>query len=63
MDVLKKVQAAGKSLHLDLPVDQVKPALEQLSARRLWINAWGCRTETEARQLLKDAERWSVDRG
>jgi len=62
MDVLKKVQAAGKNLHISIGPDQVKPALEQLSARGLFIDT-GCATETEARELLANAEKWSVDRG
>jgi len=62
MDVLKKVQTAGKNLHISIPSEEVKPALECLSARGLFICTW-CRTEAEARQLLRDAERGSVDRG
>ena len=62
MDVLKKVQAAGKNLHLDLPPGEVKPALEQLSARGLWINT-SCDTEQDAHKLLENVEGWSVDRG
>jgi 5-methyltetrahydrofolate--homocysteine methyltransferase len=62
MPVLKKVQAAGKGLHIWLPPEEVKPALEQLSARGLYI-VTRCRTETEARALLKMAEKESFDRG
>lgn len=62
MEVLKKVQAAGKNLHIGIPPEEVKPALEQLSARGLYISTW-CGTESEARRMLKDVERWSVDRG
>lgn len=62
MDALKQVQAAAKNLHLDLPPEEVKPALENLFARGLYINVW-CRTEREARELLKNVERWSIDRG
>lgn len=61
MNVLKKVQAAGKNLHISIPPDEVKPALELLSARGLMI-CTSCRTETEARELLKNVEVWSVDR-
>ena len=60
--LLKKVQAAGKNLHLSLAAAEVRPALEQLSARGLYLSTW-CRTETEARELLGAAERWSADRG
>jgi hypothetical protein len=62
MDTLKKVQAAGKNLHISIAPEEVRSALEQLSARGLFI-ATGCRTEAEARQLLQNAARWSVDRG
>lgn len=62
MDVLNKVQAAGKNLHISIGPDQVKPALERLSARGLFIDT-GCPTETEARELIANAEKWSVDRG
>ena len=62
LDVLKKVQRSGKNLHIGLSVEDVKPALELLSARGLYLQVW-CRTETEARQLLQNVERWSVDRG
>ncbi|MEI6808218.1 MAG: hypothetical protein WCN95_05810 [bacterium] len=62
MEVLKKVQKAGKNLHIAIPPEEVKPALEQLSARGLYISTWAG-TESEAHQLLQNAERWSVDRG
>ncbi len=62
MDVLKKVQRAGKNLHISIPPEEVRPALEQLSARGLFIGT-SCRTEGEARTLLKNVEKWSVDRG
>ena len=60
MDVLKKVQARGKNLHISIAAGEVETALSELSARGLFI-ATGCATEGEARQLLKDAERWSSD--
>ena len=62
MDVLKTVQRAGKNLHLTLPAAEVKPALASLSARGLFINT-SCTTEGEARDLLRCAAEWSVDRG
>ena len=60
MDVLKRVQARGKNLHISIPPHQVRMALEELSARGLFI-ATHCSTESEARQLLQDATRWSHD--
>lgn len=58
MDVLKKVQAAGKKLHISIPSTEVKDALEQLSSRGLFI-ATTCDSEEEANELLRQAERWS----
>lgn len=62
LEVLRKVQRAGKNLHITIAADEVRPALELLSARGLFLDVW-CRSEAEARRLLQDAERWSVDRG
>jgi len=61
MPVLKKVQAAGKNLHIDIPAVEVEEALANLSARGLFI-ATSCDTESQARDLLVKAERWSRDR-
>ena len=62
MEALKTVQRAGKNLQMYLAPEEVRPALEQLSARGRFISTW-CRTEAEARDLLRQAESWSVDRG
>lgn len=61
MDVLKKVQAHGKNLHISIPANEVEDALANLSAKGLFIETW-CTSEEEARQLLKNAEKWSKDR-
>ena len=61
MPVLKKVQAAGKNLHISIPPHQVETALEHLSARGLFIQTQ-CSSEAEARALLKNVETWSHDR-
>ena len=58
MDVLRKVQAAGRNLHISIPPDEVEDALSELPARGLFIGT-SCETEDEARALLKNAERWS----
>ena len=58
LDVLRKVQAAGKNLHISIPCGEVETALRELSARGLFI-ATSCQTEAEARDLLKKAEQWS----
>jgi len=58
MDVLKKVQAAGKNLHIGIRPEEVKTALENLSSKGLYINTWA-RTEEEAKELIKLCERES----
>mgnify|MGYP001366396286 CR=1 FL=1 len=52
MPVLRKVQAAGKNLHISVPPQRVREALRELSARGLFITTH-CRTEAEARELLR----------
>jgi hypothetical protein len=61
MDVLKKVQAAGKNLHISIAANEVETALSELSARGLCINTW-CRSEAEAKDLIRNCEKWSKDR-
>lgn len=58
MDVLKKVQRAGKNLHITIPCTEVEAALDQLSSRGLFIDTW-CGCEEDARSLLAKAEKWS----
>ena len=62
MDTLKQVQAAGKNLHISIAAEEVQYALIHLSARGLFIDT-SAPSEDEARDLLRMAERWSVDRG
>ena len=61
IDTLRKVQAAGKNLHITLAPEEVEQALALLSARGLFIHTWA-ESEDRARQLLRQVERWSVDR-
>ena len=58
LPLLKRVQAAGKKLHIQLEPEEIQSALEVLSARGLFIKT-ACATETQARRLLQDAEKWS----
>ena len=60
MDTLRKVQAAGKNLHITIGAEEVENALNALSARGLFIQT-STKTEQEARNLLEMAEQWSVD--
>ena len=60
MDILKYVQSRGKNLHITINANEVEEALNNLSARGLFIST-SCATETEARELLKKVRRWSKD--
>lgn len=61
LSVLRTVQERGKNLHITIPPDEVEEALSLLSARGLFI-ATSCTTQEEAETLLRNAERWSIDR-
>lgn len=58
MDYLKEVQSAGRNLHISIPAEEVKDALDSLSAKGLFI-ATSCESEESARALLQKAEEWS----
>ena len=62
MKRLKKVQAAGKNLHVTIAPEEVEQDLSMLSARGLFIQTW-TKTQAQAEELLEQAERWSMDRG
>ncbi len=58
MESLKQVQAAGKNLWIGIPAREVEEALGRLSARGLCI-ATSAKTEGEARELVRNACKWS----
>ncbi len=60
MDVLKKVQKHKKNLWISLSPSEVETALENLSARGLFIDTY-CASEDEAVELIKNCEKWSRD--
>jgi len=57
-ETLKIVQAAGKNLHISIPIQEIEQALAMLSAKGLFIQT-SATTEDEARDLIKKVERWS----
>ncbi|HUS58981.1 MAG TPA: hypothetical protein VM141_10045 [Planctomycetota bacterium] len=59
IDVLKTVQAAEKNLHISIPPGEVETALRELSPRGLFIHTW-CPSESDARDLLGNVEKWSL---
>ena len=62
LPVLKKVQAAGKNLHITIPAREVEQALSLLSARGLFINIFpGLNSEKEAKDLITHVEKWSKE--
>ncbi|MCE5259620.1 MAG: hypothetical protein LLG44_11300 [Chloroflexi bacterium] len=62
LDTLRLVQSKGRNLHITIPPEEVEEALGLLSARGLFIETW-CSSETQAKDLLRNAEKWSRDRG
>jgi hypothetical protein len=60
MDILKKLQAKGKNLHLSILPGEVEYALSQLSSKGLFLEVW-CETEEEAKALLVDVQKWTRD--
>ena len=60
-EVLRKVQNAGKLLHISIAADQVERALAELRPEGLFI-ATGCGSREEADELVKLARRRTTSR-
>jgi hypothetical protein len=60
MDMLKKIQARGKSLQIFIPAEEVELALSELSARGLWLGVQA-ESEEHAHRLLRMAEKLTHD--
>ncbi len=60
IDLLKKVQKAGKNLWISIGSDEVRTALQNLSARGLFIST-GCKTKDDALKFIENTYRWSRD--
>jgi hypothetical protein len=56
--LLRRIIQAGKRVHISVAPQEVEALLAELPADGLAI-ATGCRSEEEARELLRKAERWS----
>mgnify|MGYP001077185720 CR=1 FL=1 len=56
--VLKRIQAADKLIHIDVQAHEVEPLLEELSPKGLMMST-SCKSETEARLLLKRITKYT----
>lgn len=57
--VLKKIQAKGKNLVIDwIDPDQIEKLLQNISPKGVFISTH-CKTEDEAKDLIKAVEKWS----
>lgn len=56
MDVYKRIQAAGKIVHIELPPGNIEPLMEALDPGRICFQTW-CRNVAEAEQLLGSMPR------
>jgi hypothetical protein len=61
LPLLRRIQQAGKGLHLSLAASEVETALRELSPRGLFL-ATHCASVEEAEALLKCVARWAVVR-
>ena len=55
---LRKIQEAGKNLHISISPHEVEQALKMLSSKGLFIDTW-CGSENEANELLECVNKWS----
>ena len=58
LPVLKRIQEAGKLIHINVRAHEVELLLEELSPKGLMMSTY-CHSEEEAKALLKRVERYS----
>lgn len=61
LDLYKKIQQAGRIVHVNVPAKNVEPLLRELDPGLLCLQVH-CHNEREARELLAAAERWTAAR-
>jgi hypothetical protein len=59
--LLKRIQRAGKLVHITVPANEVEPLLQELSPKGLMLDTY-CSTEDEAKELLRKACKWTRER-
>ena len=57
---LRKIQAAGKNIVISVEPDQIRPLMENLSSRGLYLLTWAD-SKDEADAIVKDVARWTHD--
>lgn len=57
----RKVQRAGRIVHIEVAKDQVEPLCRALDPRLLMLDvSWSCRSPEEGQELLAAAKRWTA---
>ena len=56
--LLKRIQSAGKLVHVSVRADEVEQLLRELSPKGLMLRT-GCSTQAEAQDLLRKAAKWT----
>lgn len=59
--LLRKIQQAGKLVHITVPANEVEPLLRELSPKGLMLDTY-CSSEDEAKDLLRKAYQWTKER-
>ena len=63
LSLYKKIQDAGRIVHIEVPLNQIEPLCRALDPRLLMMDAsFLCSTPEEAQELLSSAKRWTSAR-
>lgn len=62
IDFYRKVQSAGKIVHIQVAKEDVEPLCRALDPSRLVLSTW-CSSIAEGEALLESAKRWTASRG
>ncbi|MCS7265114.1 MAG: hypothetical protein NZ805_09815 [Armatimonadetes bacterium] len=59
--LLRKIQQAGKLIHIAVPANEIEILLSELSPKGLMLDTY-CASEDEAKDLLRKATKWTKEK-
>ena len=58
LEMYQQIQAAGRIVHIQLPVENIEPLLRELDPALLLLDTW-CASRSEGEQLLEQSVKWA----
>lgn len=60
LEMYRRIQAAGKTIHIELPMQHVEPLVRELDPGLLLLQTW-CPSRADGERLLEESVAWTAD--